>query len=228
MTEMTVAGFAQELKMPVELLIEQFNSAGVKKTSATDEVTEADKALLLASLQRAHGSADGAKKKISITKKQTSEIRQADATGKTRTVQVEVKKKRTFVARDALAEVAAAAEPAAEQKPAVAVIDEAEIAKREAELARAKELLARQEADAKARAQAEQEATAVESPEAPVVEAAAETAPAEVTSIEAASVDTAPAPVAPAKPAVQPAAAAVDANKADDAESNAEKRLDKD
>ena len=108
MTEMTVAGFAQELKMPVELLIEQFNSAGVKKTSATDEVTEADKALLLASLQRAHGSADGAKKKISITKKQTSEIRQADATGKTRTVQVEVKKKRTFVARDALAEVAAA------------------------------------------------------------------------------------------------------------------------
>lgn len=92
MTEMTVAGFAQELKMPVELLIEQFNSAGVKKTSATDEVTEADKALLLASLQRAHGSADGAKKKISITKKQTSEIRQADATGKTRTVQVEVKK----------------------------------------------------------------------------------------------------------------------------------------
>ena len=227
MTEMTVAGFAQELKMPVELLIEQFNSAGVEKTSATDEVTEADKALLLASLQRAHGSADGAKKKISITKKQTSEIRQADATGKTRTVQVEVKKKRTFVARDALAEVAAAAEPAAEQKPAVAVIDEAEIAKREAELARAKELLARQEADAKARAQAEQEATAVESPEAPVVEAAAETAPAEVTSIEAASVDTAPAPVAPAKPAVQPAAAAVDAKKADGAESKAQKRLDK-
>ena len=227
MTEMTVAGFAQELKMPVELLIEQFNSAGVNKASATDEVTEADKALLLASLQRAHGSADGAKKKISITKKQTSEIRQADATGKTRTVQVEVKKKRTFVARDALAEVAAAAEPAAEQKPAVAVIDEAEIAKREAELARAKELLARQEADAKARAQAEQEATAVESPEAPVVEAAAETAPAEVTSIEAASVDTAPAPVAPAKPAVQPAAAAVDAKKADGAESKAQKRLDK-
>ena len=230
MTEMTVAGFAQELKMPVELLIEQFNSAGVKKTSATDEVTEADKALLLASLQRAHGSADGAKKKISITKKQTSEIRQADATGKTRTVQVEVKKKRTFVARDALAETTAATEPAVEQKPAAAVIDEAEIAKREAELARAKELLARQEADAKVRAQAEQEtATAVETPETPVVEAVAETAPAEVTSIEAASIDAAPAPVAvaPAKPAVKPAAAAVEAKKADGAESKAQKRLDK-
>ena len=226
MTEMTVAGFAQELKMPVELLIEQFNSAGVKKASATDEVTEADKALLLASLQRAHGSADGAKKKISITKKQTSEIRQADATGKTRTVQVEVKKKRTFVARDALAETTAATEPAVEQKPAAAVIDEAEIAKREAELARAKELLARQEADAKVRAQAEQEtATAVETPETPVVEAVAETAPAEVTSIEAASIDAAPAPVAVAP--AKPAAAAVEAKKADGAESKAQKRLDK-
>ena len=50
MTEMTVAGLAQELKMPVEVLIEQFNGAGVKKASANDEVTEADKALVLTSL----------------------------------------------------------------------------------------------------------------------------------------------------------------------------------
>ncbi|HBD35312.1 MAG TPA: hypothetical protein DC084_17195, partial [Cupriavidus sp.] len=50
---------------------------------------------------RAHGSAeDGARKKITITKRETSEIRQADATGKTRTVQVEVKKKRVLVKRD--------------------------------------------------------------------------------------------------------------------------------
>ncbi len=225
MTEMTVAGFAQELKMPVELLIEQFNSAGVKKASATDEVTEADKALLLASLQRAHGSADGAKKKISITKKQTSEIRQADATGKTRTVQVEVKKKRTFVARDALTEVATSAEPAVEQKPAVAVIDEAEIAKREAELARAKELLARQEADAKARAQAEQETvTAAEIPEAAVVETPAEAAPEPAVAIEVEPAQAAVAEVASAKPET---ATAVDAKKVGAVENKAQKRLDK-
>ena len=225
MTEMTVAGFAQELKMPVELLIEQFNSAGVKKTSATDEVTEADKALLLASLQRAHGSADGAKKKISITKKQTSEIRQADATGKTRTVQVEVKKKRTFVARDALTEVTTPAEPAVEQKPAVAVIDEAEIAKREAELARAKELLARQEADAKARAQAEQETvTAAETPEAAVVETPAEAAPEPAVAIEVEPAQAAVAEVASAKPET---ATAVDAKKVGAVENKAQKRLDK-
>ena len=225
MTEMTVAGFAQELKMPVELLIEQFNSAGVKKASATDEVTEADKALLLASLQRAHGSADGAKKKISITKKQTSEIRQADATGKTRTVQVEVKKKRTFVARDALTEVTTPAEPAVEQKPAVAVIDEAEIAKREAELARAKELLARQEADAKARAQAEQETvTAAETPEAAVVETPAEAAPEPAVAIEVEPAQAAVAEVASAKPET---ATAVDAKKVGAVENKAQKRLDK-
>ncbi len=225
MTEMTVAGFAQELKMPVELLIEQFNSAGVKKASATDEVTEADKALLLASLQRAHGSADGAKKKISITKKQTSEIRQADATGKTRTVQVEVKKKRTFVARDALTEVTTPAEPAVEQKPAVAVIDEAEIAKREAELARAKELLARQEADAKARAQAEQETvTAAETPEAAVVETPAEAALEPAVAIEVEPAQAAVAEVASAKPET---ATAVDAKKVGAVESKAQKRLDK-
>ena len=159
MTEMTVASFAQELKMPVDVLIEQLNGAGVNKASANDEVTEGDKAKLLASLQRAHGSNDGATKKISIIKKSTSEIRQADATGKTRTVQVEVKKKRTFVARDPLLETPPAPESIIDIEPVATapVIDEAEIAKREAELLRAKELLARQEADAKARAQAQAE-----------------------------------------------------------------------
>ena len=159
MTEMTVASFAQELKMPVDVLIEQLNGAGVNKASANDEVTEGDKAKLLASLQRAHGSNDGATKKISIIKKSTSEIRQADATGKTRTVQVEVKKKRTFVARDPLLETPPAPESIIDIEPVATapVIDEAEIAKREVELLRAKELLARQEADAKARAQAQAE-----------------------------------------------------------------------
>lgn len=228
MTEMTVAGFAQELKMPVELLIEQFNRAGVNKASATDEVTEADKALLLASLQRAHGSADGAKKKISITKKQTSEIRQADATGKTRTVQVVEKKKRTFAPREALVAETAVAEPVS--KPTAPVIDEAEIAKREAELARAKELLARQEADAKARAQqaekevekAPEQAEVTAEVQAPVsVEPApVETAPVPAVETVATPVAETPAPVAQARPAVE-------TKKADSADNKAQKRVDK-
>ena len=136
-----------------------------------------------------------------------------------------MKKKRTFVARDALTEVTTPAEPAVEQKPAVAVIDEAEIAKREAELARAKELLARQEADAKARAQAEQETvTAAETPEAAVVETPAEAAPEPAVAIEVEPAQAAVAEVASAKPET---ATAVDAKKVGAVENKAQKRLDK-
>ena len=109
MQKTTVSSFASELKMPVDVLLEQLNAASVKKTSGDDELTEADKTALLASLRQAHGVTDTAKKKITLTRKSTTEIRQADGTGKTRTVHVEVKKKRTFVARDTV-EVAAAPE----------------------------------------------------------------------------------------------------------------------
>ena len=231
MTEMTVAGLAQELKMPVEVLIEQFNGAGVKKASANDEVTEADKALLLTSLQRAHGSADGAKKKISITKKQTSEIRQADATGKTRTVQVEVKKKRTFVARDALISDSEVAD-SSPVKPTAPVIDEAEITKREAELARAKELLARQEADAKARAQAEEQAESMPVAQATEVVPAEAISPVETASVEpapaAAPVETVEVPAQAAVPVSTPAVApAAEAKKVETTDTKAQKRMDK-
>ena len=228
MTEMTVASFAQELKMPVELLIEQLNSAGVNKASASDEVTEGDKAKLLASLQRAHGSNDGAKKKISITKKSTSEIRQADATGKTRTVQVEVKKKRTFVANDAsqAPEQISAPETVVEPTVNVSVLDDAEIAKREAELVRAKELLARQEADAIAREQAQKPAAAPVAPPAHT--------PAEVTAPEAApevkSAPTTPtAPTAPVAKAAIPtkAPAKVEPKIESAAQTRADKNLEK-
>ncbi len=212
MTEMTVASFAQELKMPVDVLIEQLNGAGVNKASANDEVTEGDKAKLLASLQRAHGSNDGATKKISIIKKSTSEIRQADATGKTRTVQVEVKKKRTFVARDPLLETPPAPEPIIDIEPVATapVIDEAEIAKREAELLRAKELLARQEADAKARAQAQAESKK------PTPALSAEDDVAKVTDVVTESV-----------PAAQKTVAKVEAKTEDKAKARADKALEK-
>ncbi len=94
-------------------------------------------------LRRAHGAApDGEKKKITLTRKETTEIKQADATGKSRTIQVEVRKKRTFVQRD---------DPSRRNRrrpaPAAPVVDEAEIARREEEARRQAELIARQEAD---------------------------------------------------------------------------------
>ncbi len=100
MVSNTVAQFAAELKMPASVLLEQFRSAGVEKKAETDSVTEADKARLLESLRKAHGTEEGsAAKKITLTRRQTTEIRQSDSSGKARTIQVEVRKKRTFVQR---------------------------------------------------------------------------------------------------------------------------------
>jgi translation initiation factor IF-2 len=146
MSSTTVAEFAKELKKSNDTLLDQLKAAGVSKSSADDALTEGDKQKLLSHLQAAHGTATGERKKITLVKKSTSEIKQADATGKARTIQVEVRKKRTFVKRDENeAEVAApvaSAEPAA---PAVPVIDQAELARREEEARRQAELIRRQE-----------------------------------------------------------------------------------
>ena len=106
----TVAQLAAELNRPAATLLDQLSAAGVAKGSADDALSDVDKARLLDHLRNAHGNAPAAeRKKISITRKSTTEIKQADATGKARTIQVEVRKKRTFVKRD---ETPTADEPA--------------------------------------------------------------------------------------------------------------------
>ncbi|MDE2287736.1 MAG: translation initiation factor IF-2 [Burkholderiales bacterium] len=138
MASINVAQFAAELKMPAGVLLEQLKAAGVDKRSADDSLTEADKAQLLDHLRRSHGAGDGEKKKITLTRRQTSEIKQADSSGKARTIQVEVRKKRVFVKRDDTPiEVA-------EAQPAEPVVSDAELARREEEARRQAELLARQ------------------------------------------------------------------------------------
>jgi len=98
MSSITVAQFAIELKMPSNVLLEQLREAGVSLTSVDASVTDSDKAKLLESLRRSHGATEGTK--ITLTRRKTSEIRQADGAGRSRTIQVEVRKKRTFVKRD--------------------------------------------------------------------------------------------------------------------------------
>ena len=133
MTATTVSQFALELKMPEAALLEQLGKAGVGKQGATDPLTDQDKARLLDYLRRAHG--DESKAKITLTRKQTSEIRATDSHGRARTVQVEVRKKRVLVKREAgdhPAEVVEApvelpvAEPAIEMfpEPVVEVVPE--------------------------------------------------------------------------------------------------------
>ncbi|WP_144638445.1 translation initiation factor IF-2 [Bordetella genomosp. 13] len=118
MSSNTVAQFATELKMPANVLLEQLRSAGVDLKSVDDAVTDSDKAKLLDSLRRAHGGASEGKK-ITLTRRQTSEIRQADATGRSRTIQVEVRKKRVFVKRDPSELAAEQAAARAEDEAAV-------------------------------------------------------------------------------------------------------------
>ena len=145
MTSTTVAELAAELNKPTHTLLEQLSAAGVPKTEGTDRVTESDKQMLLGHLKASHGTASAERKKITLVKKSTTEIKQADATGRARTIQVEVRKKRTFVKRDD--EVATPEAPAEPAEPAVPVIDAAELARREEEARHQAELLRRQEED---------------------------------------------------------------------------------
>lgn len=192
MSSTTVAEFANELKKTPEILLDQLKSAGVPKQAPTDALTEADKQRLLGFLKASHGTAEPERKKITLTKKSTSEIKQADSTGRARTIQVEVRKKRTFIQRDeghpAPAEPAPQAEAPAVAQPAAAQIDEAELARREEEARRQAELIRRQEeelvekrrlreeAEARERAQAEQAERAEQEAKAAAKKKAAEAA----------------------------------------------------
>ncbi|HEX7436385.1 MAG TPA: translation initiation factor IF-2 [Caldimonas sp.] len=194
MASTTVAQLAAELNRSAVALLEQLQSAGVSKASTDDSLTETDKARLLDHLRSAHGTiASAERKKITLTRKSTSEIKQADSSGRARTIQVEVRKKRTFIKRDDAA-------PAVDESAAVAA-HEADLQRREEEAYAQAEQLRRQEEElAEQRRQREvqerQEREAAEAVEARAREAAEKAAAA------------AAATVAPAKPAKSKAAGA--------------------
>ena len=105
MAKVNVKDFATELKLPVGRLLEQLSAAGIKK-ELTEEtnLTEADKRQLLDFLKQAHG--DGrSKAKVTLKRRQTSEIKKSDSAGRSRTIQVEVRKKRVIVKKPVVEEV---------------------------------------------------------------------------------------------------------------------------
>ena len=172
MASNNVAQFATELKMSADVLLTQLRAAGVVKASTSDDLSKEDKERLLDHLRRTHGvDADRDTKKITLTRKETTEIKQADATGKSRTIQVEVRKKRTFVKRDdAVPEpdksgAAAKAAELARQAEEDRLADELQ-AKREAELVEKQNHLARLEAEKEAQTMALREAQVAASGEA--------------------------------------------------------------
>jgi translation initiation factor IF-2 len=130
------------------VLLEQLRAAGVDKRVPEDALSEQDKSRLLEYLRKTHGSVE-AKNKITLTRKQTSEIRKTDATGKYRTVQVEVRKKRVFVKRDPaeITAAAVAAEAPPPPPPAAPAVDAKEIELRQEEARRQQQLAELQEAE---------------------------------------------------------------------------------
>ncbi len=99
MAQTTVEQFAGELKLPTVLLLEQLKSAGVHKSNADDQLSENDKTALLDHLRKEHGTL-APKNIITLTRKSSTEIKKTDNTGKARTIQVEVRKKRVIEQRD--------------------------------------------------------------------------------------------------------------------------------
>src|SRR5262245_7069386 len=200
MAQISVVQFASELGLPPALLLEQLQAAGVKRALGKAPVlTETDKAQLLDYLRQSHGATQP-KTRITLTRRQTTEIKKADSTGKARTIQVEVRKKRVFVKRDP-----SAAEPAVVE-PAVPIIDQDQQARREEDARRQAELSARQAEEVRAK-HALRSAKAQAAEPAPAPEEPAQEAPADVQAEKApASANEVQEPVAQAPAAAQPPA----------------------
>lgn len=154
MAQMSVEQFANELGLLPAVLLEQLKAAGVKKMLAEDSLTEQDKALLLDYLRKTHGTTE-TKNKVTLTRRQTSEIRKSDSTGRARTIQVEVRKRRVLtkpmMVSDADTIPATASKPTdvTNQATTGSVIDEDQLALRNEEARKQAELIARQAEEVK-------------------------------------------------------------------------------
>ena len=163
MTELTVKALSDEIGTPVERLVEQLADAGMKKTS-TDNVTDAEKQQLLTHLKKEHGSTygDSEPTRLTLQRKTKSTLSVAAGGGKSKEVQVEVRKKRTYVKRSSAEDEAKreAEEQAAREAEKSQFVQQKKKQKLDAE-AKAKadaEAKAKADAEAKAKREAEEKA----------------------------------------------------------------------
>ena len=154
MTKLTVKALSEEIGTPVDRLLQQFSDAGINKTDG-DSVSEGEKQSLLVHLKREHGSADesASPTRLTLQRKTRSTLSVAGTGGKSKDVQVEVRKKRTYVKASTLEE---------EKKTEQLKTEAEEQAKRDAEDAAIRELeqKAQREAEEKAKRDAEAEVKA--------------------------------------------------------------------
>lgn len=209
MTQMTVEQFAHDLGMLPNLLLEQLQAAGVAKRSTTDFVTEQDKTQLLDYLRKSHGGKS--RTKITLARRQTTEIKQSDSAGRPRTIEVKVRKKRVLTSRQDEVDTAGKKrdEKPVSSETAVTpeittvkpILDAEQIALRAEEARKRSELIARQAAELKEKQERRRQQVAaqpeIKKESAPVVQ---EPAPVVTTVPE-------PEPVAETKTEIQPTSA---------------------
>src|SRR5215475_13278608 len=110
MAEVTVSQFAEVLKVPVDRLLLQLDQAGIKVSGPNDRISDDAKMELLTHLRRSHGSStptgNAAPSKITLSRKSQQEIKLSSGQGRARTVNVEVRTKKTYIKRDVLQEQA--------------------------------------------------------------------------------------------------------------------------
>ncbi|WP_070962358.1 translation initiation factor IF-2 [Vibrio sonorensis] len=163
MTQITVKALSDEIGTPVDRLVEQLADAGMSKTSS-DMISEDEKQKLLTHLKKEHGDSTGeaSPTRLTLQRKTRSTLSVSAGGGKSKNVQVEVRKKRTYVKRSTIEDEAKReAEEAAQREAEEAAKREAEEkAKREAEekAKRDAEAKAKREAEAKAKREAEEKA----------------------------------------------------------------------
>ena len=177
MADVTVAQFAEVLKVPVDKLISQLDEAGIKVAGSEDMISDDAKLELLTHLRRSHGQDDtpataAAPRRITLKRKSQSELRLSGAQGRSRTVNVEVRRKRTYIKRDVLEKQAQEEQEALDQQrraeeerkaEEAARIEklkaEKEAAQKAEEAAREQEVIARKAAEEEARVAAEKAAS---------------------------------------------------------------------
>jgi translation initiation factor IF-2 len=152
MSDVTVAQFAEVLKVPVDRLLTQLEEAGISVGGPEDTISDDAKLELLTFLRRSHGrkAETAAPRKITLKRKTQSELRQSAGQGRARTVNVEVRRKRTYIKRDVLEE------QAKQQQEELDKIRRAEEEAKLAEERRIQEEEDKRRAEEEARAQAEQ------------------------------------------------------------------------
>jgi translation initiation factor IF-2 len=161
MSQVTVTQLAEVLGVSIDKLLAQLNKAGIDAGSGDDAVSNDDKKKLLAHLRASHGKADSdatAPSKVTLKRKSVSELRIAGSGPRaaTKTVNVEFRKRRTYIKREALQE-REALDPERE-RAAQALKESQERREREARERAEAEERARQEAEEKARKAAEEQA----------------------------------------------------------------------